>query len=74
MEWRIYFGDAVFNGQVFPFLKDHENMLFAKEMHFYIIRHHVSKPLQTRELLQNSGIDFFSSSEFPGRTQSYFLT
>ena len=61
-----YFRDTVLTGGVFPFLRDPENVLSVAEVTFLHDKAPCFKALQTQELLRNSGIDFFSSSEFPG--------
>ena len=58
--------ETLLTGGVFPFLRDPENVLSVAEVTFLHDKAPCFKALQTQELLRNSGIDFFSSSEFPG--------
>ena len=53
---------------IFPFIRDPENVLSVKEFTFLHEMARCFKVLQTRELLRNSNISFFSFSKFPGKS------
>ena len=61
-----YFRETVLTEGVFPFLRDAENVISVKDVTYLHDKAPCFKALETQELLRNSAIDFFSSSEYPG--------
>ena len=59
-------GTLLVTGGVFPSLRDPDNVSSVEEFTFLHDKPLFFKALQRKDLLWNSGIDFFSSSEFPG--------
>lgn len=63
-----YFREHVLENNVFPFLRDRNNVLDCKEVCFL----HDSAPCfranETQEFMKSSGIDFFDRTEWPGNS------
>ena len=51
---------------MFPFLKNPENVISVKDVTFLHDKAPCFKALKTQDLLRQSKVDFFSSSEYPG--------
>ena len=61
-----YFRENVLNEAVIPFLKNLENVISVKDVTFLHDKAPCFKALKTQDLLRQSKVDFFSSSEYPG--------
>ena len=57
---------SVLSDHVIPFLKDRQNVISVSDVTFLHDNAPCCKALATQALLRESGIDFFSSSEWPG--------
>jgi transposase len=63
-----YFRTTILQKEVIPFLKNPANVLDPKEVCFLHDKAPCFKALATQAILRESGLDFFSSSEWPGNS------
>ena len=63
-----YFRETVLRGSVIPFLKDRGNVISPSDVCFLHDNAPCMKSFETQALMQNSGIDFFQSNQWPGNS------
>ena len=65
-KWNGEYFRSILSEQVIPFLKNPQNVISVPDVTFLHDKAPCFKALATQALLRDSGIDFFSNSEWPG--------
>lgn len=65
-KWNGEYFRSILSDHVIPFLKNPQNVISVTDVTFLHDKAPCCKALATQALLRESGVDFFSSSEWPG--------